>query len=79
INWAADVVVEDRVWIAEDVYIYKGVRIGTGSIVGARSTVTKDLPPHALCLGTPAKAVRHNIGWSEKLLPRPPAGPSPGE
>ncbi|HEY9808915.1 MAG TPA: gamma carbonic anhydrase family protein [Halomicronema sp.] len=38
--------------------VLNGVRIGTGSIVGAGATVTKDVPPHSLVIGIPAKKIR---------------------
>jgi carbonic anhydrase/acetyltransferase-like protein (isoleucine patch superfamily) len=38
--------------------VLDGVRVGTGSIVGAGAVVTKDVPPRSLVLGTPAKVVR---------------------
>ncbi|GAA0772756.1 acyltransferase [Brevundimonas olei] len=68
INPAADVIIEDSVWIAEDVRIYKGVRIGRGSVVGARSTVTRNLPRRCLCVGSPAKAVKKEISWDVRRL-----------
>ncbi|EOT7649406.1 TPA: hypothetical protein HLU19_23675 [Escherichia coli] len=68
INHAKDIIIEDKVWIAEDVNIYKGVTIGSGSIVGARATVTKNLPGNALCVGSPAVAVKHQVAWNEKLV-----------
>lgn len=55
---SAPVEVGDHVWIASDVSVLRGVRIGAHSVVGARSVVTRDLPPHVLALGTPAKPVR---------------------
>jgi len=58
------VVIEDYVWISYNVTILKGVRIGLGSIVGAGSVVTKDVPPFVLVAGNPAvvkkKLVEHN-------------------
>lgn len=50
--------IESEVWIATDVYVAPGVRIGQGSVVGARSSVFNDLPPMAICYGSPAKPVR---------------------
>lgn len=72
INPAADVVIEDHVWIAEEVSIYKGVRIGSGSIVGAHAVVVKDLPRNSLCVGIPAKPVKSNVAWHAKLIEKLP-------
>ncbi len=52
------VVIEDQCWITTDVYIAPGVTIGKGTIVSARSSVLKDLPPGKICVGTPAKAIK---------------------
>lgn len=38
--------------------VLDGVRVGTGSIVGAGSVVTKDVPARSLVVGVPAKVVR---------------------
>ncbi|WP_420393213.1 acyltransferase [Acuticoccus sp.] len=64
LNPAGDVVLEPRVWLAEDVKIYKGVRIGEGSVVGACSVVTSDLPAQSLCVGVPARVVRQGVTWA---------------
>jgi len=52
-----EVVIGDHVWVAGDVTILRGVHIGEHSIVGARSIVLEDVPPHTLVVGAPAKAV----------------------
>ena len=49
------VVIGDHCWVASDVTILRGVEIGEQSVVGARSVVTKSMPPHTLALGIPAK------------------------
>jgi len=46
---SAPVIIEDDVWISFGVTILKGVRIGKGTVIGARSIVTKDVPPYMLC------------------------------
>lgn len=51
-----DIVVEDDVWIGMESLIMSGVRIGKGSVIGARSIVTKDVPPYSVFVGT--KVVR---------------------
>lgn len=38
--------------------VLDGVRVGTGSIVGAGAVVSKDVPPHSLVVGVPAKKLR---------------------
>ena len=45
-------------WIAADVFIAPGVSIGDGTVVGARSSVFKDLPGWVVAAGSPAKPVR---------------------
>lgn len=52
------VVIEDECWLTTDVYIAPGVTIGKGTIVGARSSVLKDLPPGKICVGTPAQPIK---------------------
>jgi acetyltransferase-like isoleucine patch superfamily enzyme len=47
-----------RAWIGAGVFIFKGVTIGAGSVVGANSTVTHDVPPGCVVAGTPAKIVK---------------------
>jgi len=51
------IVVEDDVWIGAKCTILSGVRIGKGSVVGANSTVVKDVPPNCVVVGTPAKII----------------------
>jgi acetyltransferase-like isoleucine patch superfamily enzyme len=48
------VVIGDHCWIAADVTVLRGVEIGEQSVVGARSLVTRSMPPHTLALGNPA-------------------------
>ena len=49
------VVIGDHCWIAADVTVLRGVEIGEQSVVGARSLVTRSMPPHTLALGNPAR------------------------
>ena len=48
----------DDVWIGNGCKIMPGVTIGEGAVVGAASIVTKDVPPHTLVAGSPAKVIR---------------------
>jgi acetyltransferase-like isoleucine patch superfamily enzyme len=53
-----DVIIGNDVWIGMDVLILGGVKIGEGSVVAARSVVTKDIPPFVLAAGVPAKVIK---------------------
>jgi len=58
---ASPVRIGDYVWVASDVTILRGVSIGAHSVVGTRSLVTHDVPPHTLAFGAPAEA-RWDVG-----------------
>jgi acetyltransferase-like isoleucine patch superfamily enzyme len=53
-----DVVIGADVWLGTGVTVLSGVNIGHGSIVAARSLVTRDVPPYAIVAGVPAKVIR---------------------
>lgn len=54
----APICIKDQAWVASDVFIHPGVTIGEACVVGARSTVGKDLPAGMLCVGSPCEVVR---------------------
>lgn len=45
-------------WLAQNVVVLPGVRIGRGAVVGANSVVRDDVPDYALAVGAPARVVR---------------------
>lgn len=47
-----------RAWVAADAFVAPGVTIGEGCVVGARSSVFKDMPAWHVCVGNPAKPLR---------------------
>lgn len=59
----ADVVIHDNVWIGSRVTILPGVHIGEGAVLAAGAVVTKDVPPHCIVGGCPAKIIKENIYW----------------
>ena len=50
--------IEDKCWLATDVYVAPGVTIHKGTVVGARSSVYADLLPNKVCVGNPAKPIK---------------------
>jgi putative colanic acid biosynthesis acetyltransferase WcaF len=57
-------------WLAADVFVAPGIRIGRGAVVGARSSVFSDLPELMLCFGNPARPVRPRLEEQTGPLPR---------
>lgn len=53
----APIVLEDDVWLGMNVLVLKGVRIGAGTVVGAGSVVTCDLPAGVVAAGNPARVI----------------------
>jgi maltose O-acetyltransferase len=52
------ITIEDDVWIAANVTIVGGVRIGRGSVVAAGAVVVRDVDAYTLVAGAPAKLIR---------------------
>ena len=53
-----EVIIENNVWIGEGVKVLKGVRIGTNSLIGSGSIVTKDIPPNVIAAGNPCRIIK---------------------
>ena len=53
-----EVVLEDDIWEGANAVILPGVTIGKHAVVAAGAIVTKDVPPHSLVAGVPAKVIR---------------------
>lgn len=62
-----DIVVEDDVWIGMESLIMSGVTIGKGSVIGARSIVTKDVPPYSIFIGNKVVKKRFPDSIIEKI------------
>jgi putative colanic acid biosynthesis acetyltransferase WcaF len=50
----APIIIESEAWVAADVFVGPGVRVGEGAVIGARSTVMSDVEPWSVVLGSPA-------------------------
>ena len=53
-----DIVIGNDVWIGYEAVILAGVTIGDGAVIGARTVVTKDVPPYTIVGGMPAKPIK---------------------
>ena len=59
--YAQKITIGEKCWLATDTYVAPGVTIGEGTVVGARSSVFKDLPSGKICIGNPAKPIRDRV------------------
>lgn len=54
----APITLGDNVWLGGDVTILPGVTIGSNTVIGAGSVVTKDIPSGVVAVGNPCKVLR---------------------
>jgi putative colanic acid biosynthesis acetyltransferase WcaF len=55
---ARKITVGDESWVCADVFVGPGVNIGRGAVIGARSSVFKDMPEGQICLGSPCVPIK---------------------
>ena len=55
---SAAIVLVENVWLGGRVIVMSGVTIGEGSVIGAGSVVTRDIPPRTVAAGVPARVIR---------------------
>jgi acetyltransferase-like isoleucine patch superfamily enzyme len=58
-----EVIINDNVWVGFNAMVLKGVSIGKGSMIGAGSVVTKNVPEYCLSAGNPSEVKRRNVTW----------------
>ncbi len=69
INFAKDVVLEDRVWIGRAVQILKGSYLKSETVVGACSVVTSNFTEgNCVVAGMPARIIKENTCWDRNLI-----------
>lgn len=56
-----DIILDDDVWIGQNVTVLSGVHIGQGAIIAAGAVVSKDIPPYAIAGGVPAKVIKYRF------------------
>jgi acetyltransferase-like isoleucine patch superfamily enzyme len=64
---AVGIVIEDDVWLGSGAVITDGVRIGKGAVVAAGAVVTKDVEPHTVVAGVPARVIKTIEAGKEKI------------
>ena len=57
-QFSAPVRIEDDVWIGARAVILPGVTVGRGSVVGAGSVVTRDIPEDVFAAGNPCRVIK---------------------
>ena len=63
---AQGITIDDNVWIGSGAIITDGVHVGKGAVVAAGAVVTKDVPPHTVVGGIPAKELKQITPDSRK-------------
>ncbi|MDO9707857.1 acyltransferase [Paracraurococcus lichenis] len=71
VNPPRSIRVEPHVWIGQDAILMPGAEVGAGSIIGARSIVTRPVPRAVVAVGAPARPVRREVSWTRSSAPRP--------
>ena len=56
------IIIEDDVWIGANTVVLPGVTIGKGTVIGAGSVVTHDIPAGVVAFGAPCRVIREISG-----------------
>jgi len=59
--------IRENVWIGPDSIIFGGITIGEGSTILPSSVLTRNVPPHSVVQGNPARVIQRDFDNSELL------------
>lgn len=71
---AEGIVIEDDVWIGSGAILTDGITIGKGAVVAAGAVVTKDVSPHTVVGGIPARVIKEIDTTAVDSFPVEPRG-----
>lgn len=57
-EYGIEITIGDNVWIGGNTVICPGVHIGSNTVIGAGSVVTKDIPDYSIAAGNPCRVIR---------------------
>ena len=66
-EYGIEVTIGDNVWIGGNTVICPGVHIGSNTVIGAGSVVTKDIPDWTIAAGNPCRVIREITEADRKL------------
>lgn len=67
-EYGREITIGDNVWIGGNVVICPGVHIGSNSVIGAGSVVTRDIPDWSVAVGNPARVIKTITEEDKKYL-----------
>ena len=65
----APVRIGDRAFLGDSVVVLPGSVIGEGAVIGANSTVSGEIPPATIAIGSPARPVRRYDAATRRWVP----------
>ena len=68
INYAANVILNEHVWVGAHAKILKGVTIGNNTVIATGAIVTSDIPPYSIAAGIPARVIKTNTDWKRDRI-----------
>lgn len=65
LNQAKSIYIGDHVWFGQNVMVFKGSRVGSGSIIGANSTISnKNINSNTTFAGSPVRLINEDAFWT---------------